>query len=193
MLLNPWLIPATILASSLLGGATTVRAQTSAARPSAAAPSIPKAIMLVDWERQRKNVLAYIDVMPDSAITFAPTPGVRNFAQQIEHFVGTNAEIAAVVLKDLKRPPTLGDTAAYLHNKAALREFTAKSYDYLLDALRAATPAQLSKSFALYNQPAAPAWRWLDLSKEHAVWTFGQLIPYLRLNKVTPPPYDMPF
>jgi hypothetical protein len=25
------------------------------------------------------------------------------------------------------------------------------------------------------------------------VWTFGQLIPYLRLNKVTPPAYDMPF
>ena len=33
----------------------------------------------------------------------------------------------------------------------------------------------------------------LELSKEHAVWTFGQLIPYLRLNKVTPPAYDMPF
>jgi len=68
-----------------------------------------------------------------------------------------------------------------------------KSYDYLLDALKSATPAQLSKTYALYNQPAAPAWRWLELSKEHAVWTFGQLIPYLRLNKVTPPAYDMPF
>jgi hypothetical protein len=37
----------------------------------------PRAIMLIDWERQKKNVLAYIDVMPDSAITFAPTAGVR--------------------------------------------------------------------------------------------------------------------
>ena len=107
--------------------------------------------------------------------------------------MGTNTEIAAVVLRGLKQPPTLGDTAAYLHRKAALREFTVKSYDYLLAALGPATPAQLSKTYTLYNQPAAPAWRWLDLSKEHAVWTFGQLIPYLRLNKVTPPPYDMPF
>ena len=153
----------------------------------------PKSIMLVDWERQKKNVLAYIDVMSDSAITFAPTPGVRNFAQQIEHFVGTNTEIAAVVLRGLKQPPTLGDTAAYRHKKAALRDYTTKSYDYMLESLRTATPAQLSKTHTLYNQPAAPAWRWLDLSKEHAVWTFGQLIPYLRLNKVTPPPYDMPF
>jgi hypothetical protein len=153
----------------------------------------PRSVMLVDWERQKKNVLAYIDVMPDSAMTFAPTPGVRTFAQQVEHFVGTNTEIAAVVLRGLKQPPTLGDRDTYYRNKPALREFTTKSYDYLLDALRSATPAQLGKSYALYNQPAAPAWRWLDLSKEHAVWTFGQLIPYLRLNKVTPPPYDMPF
>ena len=153
----------------------------------------PQSIMVTDWERQKKNVLAYIDAMPDSAITFAPTPGVRNFAQQIQHFVGTNAEIAAVTLKGLKQPPSLGDTAAYLHKKAALREYTAKSYDYLLDALKSATPADLSKTHALYNQPAAPAWRWLELSKEHAVWTFGQLIPYLRRNKVTPPAYDMPF
>ena len=62
----------------------------------------PRSIMLVDWERQKKNVLAYINVMPDSAIAYAPTPGVRTFAEQIEHFVGTNTEIAAVVLRGLK-------------------------------------------------------------------------------------------
>ena len=167
----------------------------------AAAPAVPllaqsastASVLAVDWERQKKNVLAYINAMPDSAMTFAPTPGVRTFAQQVEHFVGTNTEIAAVVLRGLKTPPTLGDTAAYLHRKAALTEFTTKSYDYLLDALRTAKPAQLNKSYTLFNQPAAPAWRWLELSREHATWTFGQLIPYLRLNKVTPPPYDMPF
>jgi hypothetical protein len=84
----------------------------------------PRSIMVTDWERQKKIVLAYIDAMPDSAINFAPTPGVRNFAQQIEHFVGTNTEIAAVTLKGLKTPPSLGDTAAYRHRKPALREYT---------------------------------------------------------------------
>jgi hypothetical protein len=164
----------------------------AATKPDAHAGT-PLATMVVDWERQKKNVLAYIAVMPDSAMTFAPTPGVRTFAQQVEHFVGTNTEIAAVVLRGLKRPPTLGDTAQYLHKKAALTDFTTKSYDYLLDALRSATPEQLATSHTLFNQPAAPGWRWLELSREHATWTFGQLIPYLRLNKVTPPPYDMPF
>jgi len=181
-------------AAPLVAQATTQAATTQAAatKPDASAGT-PLATMVVDWERQKKNVLAYIAVMPDSAMTFAPTPGVRTFAQQVEHFVGTNTEIAAVVLRGLKRPPTLGDTAQYLHKKAALTDFTTKSYDYLLEALRSATPAQLAKSHTLFNQPAAPGWRWLELSREHATWTFGQLIPYLRLNKVTPPPYDMPF
>jgi hypothetical protein len=199
MRLTPPLNTATAHAASLTVTAALAAAQATPAtpatraRPAAVAAANPPETMLVAWERQKKNVQAYIDFMPDSAITFAPTPGVRNFAQQIEHFVGTNTEIAAVVLKGLQAPPTLGDTATYRHNKAALRAYTTKSYDYLIEALRSATPAQLAKPFTLYNQPTAPAWRWLDLSKEHAVWTFGQLIPYLRLNKVTPPPYDMPF
>ena len=32
-----------------------------------------------------------------------------------------------------------------------------------------------------------------SLSFEHSVWTLGQLVPYLRLNGVTPPEYKMPF
>ena len=186
----PRFVPIALIATGALGAGSPVRAQSTGR---SATGTLPKQIMLLDWERQKKNVLAYINAMPDSAITFAPTPGVRNFAQQIQHFVGTNTEIAAMTLKGLKQPPTLGDTAQYLHQKAALLEWTTTSYDYLIDALKGATPPQLTRSFTLYNQPTAPAWRWLELSKEHAVWTFGQLIPYLRLNKVTPPAYDMPF
>ena len=53
--------------------------------------------LVEDWERQRSNVLAYIDAMPDSAMAFHPTAGVRDFAQQIVHAVSTNLEVAAIV------------------------------------------------------------------------------------------------
>jgi hypothetical protein len=65
-------------------------------------------------------------------------------------------------------------------------------YAYLLDALKSATPSQLLKQSSLYNLPAQSATRWLDLSYEHAVWTLGQTVPYLRLNGVTPPAYKQP-
>ncbi len=155
--------------------------------------SPPKALILADWERGRKNVLAYVDAMPDSALTYRPTPGVRNFAEQIEHIVGSNIEVAALTLKGAKQAPVLGDTAKYLHHKKALHDFTAATYDYVIAAIKGASDQALAKQMSIFKQPAQPAWRWLELSNEHSAWTLGQVIPYLRLNKVTPPSYDMPF
>jgi len=157
-------------------------------RAQAASPDL-----LADWQRNRTTVLAYIDAMPDSATGFRPTPGVRNFAQQFDHLVTTNLEVAAVALRGLKAAPTLADSAVYLHDKAALRRYAESTYDYLLDALRRASPAQLRRPVAMYGQPPQPAVRLAALSFEHSVWTLGQLVPYLRLNGVTPPEYRMPF
>ena len=149
--------------------------------------------LLADWQRNRTTVLAYIDAMPDSATGFRPTPGVRTFAEQFEHIVTTNLEVAAVALRGLKAPPQLGDSAVYLHDKAALRRYADTTYGYLLSALQQASPAQLRRPVAMYGQPPQPATRLAALSFEHTVWTLGQVVPYLRLNGVTPPEYKMPF
>src|SRR5262249_10248897 len=66
--------------------------------------------LVSDLERNRAAVLAYIDAMPDSATGFRPTPGVRSFAQQFDHIVSTNLDVAAIALRGLKAPPALGDT-----------------------------------------------------------------------------------
>ena len=159
----------------------------------ARAQSTIPADVLRDWERSRKNVLAYVDAMPASATAFRPTPGVRTFAEQFDHIVTTNLEVAALTLKGLSKAPVLGDSSRYLHDKAALRAYAAATYDYVVAAIKAATPAQVERQSPLYGQPPQPASRWLALSLEHSVWTLGQVIPYLRLNKVTPPSYDIPF
>jgi hypothetical protein len=149
--------------------------------------------LLTDLRRNRTTVLAYIDAMPDSATGFRPTLGVRSFAEQFDHIATTNLEVAAVALRGLKTPPTLGDSAMYLHDKVALRTYAAATYDYFIDAFTKATPAQLARPVAMYGQPPQPAVRLAALSFEHSVWTLGQLVPYLRINGVTPPEYSMPF
>jgi uncharacterized damage-inducible protein DinB len=163
------------------------------AAPLPAGAQAPYPDLLADWQRNRTTVLAYIDAMPDSAAGFRPTPGVRTFAQQFDHIVTTNLEVAAVALRGLKAAPTLADSAVYLHRKAALRQYAESTYAYLLDALRHASPAQLRRPVAMYGQPPQPAVRLAALSFEHSVWTLGQLVPYLRMNGVTPPEYRMPF
>ena len=120
--------------------------------------------LLADWERNRTTVLAYIDAMPDSATDFRPTPGVRTFAEQFDHIVSTNLDVAAVALRGLKAPPALGDSAVYLHDKAALRKYAGATYDYFLTALKQATPAQLKRRVAMYGQPPQPAERLATLS-----------------------------
>jgi hypothetical protein len=170
---------------SLLAATVTLSMFATAARAQT------KQQLIDDWERQRTNVLAYIDAMPDSAMAFHPTPGVRDFAQQIVHVVSTNLEVAATALRGLKEAPFTLDTAQ-LHQKAALRDYADRAYGFLLDALKSATPSQLLKQSSVYTLPAQSATRWLTLSYEHAVWTLGQTVPYLRLNGVTPPGYKQP-
>ena len=157
------------------------------------AQSGPNRDLLADFQRNRDAVLAYIDAMPDSATDYRPTLGVRTFAGQFDHIVTTNLEVAAVALRGLKSAPALGDTAIYLHNRAALHRYAAATYDYFLKSLRQAKPEQLQRQVAMYGQPPQPASRLAALSFEHSVWTLGQLVPYLRLNGVTPPEYKMPF
>jgi uncharacterized damage-inducible protein DinB len=148
---------------------------------------------LADIQRNRDVVLAYIQAMPDSAMDYRPTKGVRSFAAQFDHIVSTNLDVATVALRGLKAPPVLGDSTVYLHNKAALHRYAAATYDYFLKALQQATPEQLQRRVAMYGQPPQAAGRLAALSFEHAVWTLGQVVPYLRLNGVTPPEYKMPF
>lgn len=149
--------------------------------------------LLADWVRNRLAVLTYIDAMPDSATNYRPARGVRTLAGQFDHIVTTNLDVAAIALRGLKAAPVMGDSTTYLHNKAALRKYAADTYDYFLIALKEATPAQLKRPVSMYGQPPQPAGRLAALAFEHSVWTLGQVVPYLRLNGVTPPAYKMPF
>src|SRR5215218_7104009 len=121
------------------------------------AQSSISADQLADWQRNRITVLAYIDAMPDSATGFRPTRGVRSLAEQFDHIVTTNLEVAAIALRGEKAAPALGDSSVYLLDKAALRKYAAATYDYLLKALQEAKAGQLSKRVAIYGQPPGHA------------------------------------
>ncbi len=148
--------------------------------------------LVADAQRERDNVLAYIDAMPDSAMTFMPTPGVRTFAQQIEHIVTTQLEVSAIAIRAGTAAPFTADTSVIFHQKAALREYAARVYTFAIESLQAATPAQLSRQVSMYGQPLEAAGRVAAYAHEHSVWTLGSTVPYLRLNGVTPPAYKLP-
>ena len=175
--------------------ALTVAAPVAAQTPTHAhtATSIqmpPRAILLEDVERSRQNVLKYVDAAPDSMLSYRTSPGVRTFAEQIEHAAGANIFILSAAWKQ-KAPGNFADSAKYRHDKTALKGFVNASYDLFAKAVRDVTDAQLVAESA-FGGNTKIGWRWISTALENTTWTLGQTVPYLRANKVTPPQY-LPF
>lgn len=149
-----------------------------------------KEMRIQDLERQRKNVLDYVNVAPDSMLTFRSTPGVRTYAQQIHHIASATSGILAQALATTDKPPA-ADTAQVFRNKAALAAFVNASYDFAVKAVREAQGPALMQEKTFFGMTRT-GMRWVEGAVEHAAWTLGQTVPYLRMNGVTPPNY-LPF
>lgn len=178
-----------LLPACLLAAAAPSLALAQRAAPAAVASPVPaRAVMLEDVERSRQNLLKYLDAAPDSMLGFRPVPGVRTFAQQIEHAAGASPFVLAEAWKVRSRFRPDSTAAA---SKAGLRTLVNGAYDEFARLVRDATPAQLAASGTFENMRKTN-WRWVGTALEHATWTLGQTVPYLRANGVTPPPY-LPF
>jgi uncharacterized damage-inducible protein DinB len=143
-----------------------------------------------DWERQRETVLRYVEAMPEENLGFLPTPGVRTFAEQIEHIVTDHVAIVATAF-GLSRRPDLGDPDEYLTSQEALLEHVRSGFDFVLEVVRDASEGDLRAEGDVFGRYRVPRWKALDGALEHGTWTLGQVVPYLRLAGQTPPPYQV--
>lgn len=169
----------------LLCGLLTVAAGTAAAQ----VPS--KDYLIGGFERQKAVLLRYVDVMPDSGYAFRPTPGVRSYAEQLEHIAQATAGITRNLAAAPPANPSLPAKEQYLVNKAAMRAFVAGSFDAAIATVRAMTDADLQGEKAMFGITNT-GWQWVIGIQEHSAWTLGATVPYLRMNGVTPPQY-IPF
>jgi hypothetical protein len=170
---------------------TALTLQVVAAMPLAAQkPLISQAALIAVVENHKGAVLRYVDVAPDSMLGFRPTKGVRNYAEQIEHAAGSDAFVVQLAITGSSSGiPSMGDTAVYLHNKAALRKYAAAAMDYTIARLKTVTDAQLVEEIKSQGRTMPRARALMELL-DHFPWTLGQVVPYLRLNGVVPPEYS---
>jgi uncharacterized damage-inducible protein DinB len=153
-------------------------------------PFISQDALIAIVQNHKGAVLRYIDAAPDSMLGFRPTKGVRNFAEQIEHAAGSDAFIAhSAITGSAKGLPSFGDSAVYLHNKAALKKYAAAAMDHTIQMLRGVTDAQMEQNITQFGNKVTRARALMELL-DHFPWTLGQTVPYLRLNGVTPPEYS---
>lgn len=148
-----------------------------------------RSVLVSDFERQKGILMKYVDAMPDSGMAFAPTKGVRTYAQQLEHIAQATAGIIGQVTK--AGTPPAGDPKVYLADKAALKDFITRSFDFAISAVQHASPETMTAEVELFGMKRT-VWKWVLGVHEHSAWTLGQTVPYLRMNGVTPPSY-LPF
>lgn len=147
------------------------------------------ASLIDDFERQRGNVLGMVGAMPESGLRTAPTEGVRDFAQQIEHVVSGNVSIIA---SGVDRPATgLGDADTYLNSKSALTAFVNRGFDEVKSMLEGMSDADLHADVDLFGQATVTKMKLVQTAYEHGTWTLGATVPYLRLNGAVPPGYNL--
>jgi hypothetical protein len=143
-----------------------------------------------DFERQRDNVLGMVDAMPESGLRTAPTEGVRDFAQQIEHVVQGNV---GIIRSGYDRPVDIPerDPEVYLNSKEELKRFVNAGYDIVNEMVSSMTADEMTEDALLFGQATVQKWKLIQTAYEHAVWTLGATVPYLRLNGATPPGYNL--
>jgi uncharacterized damage-inducible protein DinB len=154
-----------------------------------AAAQISRASLIDVGQVHKAAVLRYVDAAPDSMLGFRPTPGVRTFAEQIEHAAGSDALIAHLAITGSEKVPPLGDPNVYLTNKAALKTYAAAAMDHTIAMLQGLSDAAMAEEITQFGHKVT-RYRALMELLDHFPWTLGQTVPYLRLNGVTPPEYS---
>lgn len=140
-----------------------------------------------EWQRAKEYTKEYLDTMPEDGMGFKPTPEIRSFAEQMLHLANANYSFAA--LASGKANPFQGkkmEEMTELKTKAALTETVMASYDFMIDAVKSLTEAQLSEMVKMGPREMS---RELVLSKafEHQTHHRGQCTIYIRLKGIKPP------
>jgi hypothetical protein len=146
-----------------------------------------RALLLHGFEQGRAMDIDFARAIPDSALRWAPTPEVRDFAEQVEHAAVDNALFVALGILGVPMP-AFGDSGVYLNDQDALVEAVTAAYDWVMESLRELPAEDFQTETTLFGQQM-PKWRVYLQALEHGYWTRGQMVPYFRAHGMAPPSY----
>jgi uncharacterized damage-inducible protein DinB len=146
-----------------------------------------KDYMIKEWERAKAYTQEYLEAMPENGYALKPTPEMRNFAQQMLHLSDANyglgnAAAGAKIpdgIKDLEKSTDL--------SKANVTKLTLASYDFVIDAIKGLSDAQLNETVKLFGRFEMTKAQAIAKVFEHQTHHRGQTTVYIRLAGAKPP------
>ena len=159
------------------------------AAPASAQNFIPRDALIAMVEVHKSSLLRYVDAAPDSMLGYRPKPGVRTFAEQIEHAAWGDAYIAHTAITGSDKLPSFGAAdKAYLKSKADLKAYSVAALDHTIAMLKNVSDAAMTEEITQFGKKL-PRYRALMEVLDHFPWTLGQTVVYLRIHGVQPPTY----
>jgi uncharacterized damage-inducible protein DinB len=144
-------------------------------------PNVENARLL--WEGPRDFVTAAAAEVPESMYSFRPTPDVRTFGQLIGHIAGSQYQYCAIALGE--KPPGEDAIEKTATTKAALVAALKQSNDYCARAYKI-TDAAGATSVDLYGEKRTKVFALLE-NATHDNEHYGNIVTYMRINKMVPP------
>lgn len=172
-------VPLLVLCA-VLGTATTARleAQTGAAP---ANPAVNTVRML--WEQLTGYITAAAAELPESTYAYRPTPEVRSFGQLVGHVAGAQYLICAAALGEPEREEDAIEKSRT--SKADLVAALKASTEYCARAYQQ-TDRAAQQGTKLFGQDRTRLYA-LTLNATHNAEHYGNMVTYLRLNRIVPP------
>lgn len=136
------------------------------------------------WANAKTYTLKIADLMPAEFYDFKPTPEEMSFKEQLLHTAQNMQSLSASYLLAAKNPPVPKEAK----DKEAILLLLANSYDVALAPHHNLTAKQLDDTVPFFAGPLTRR-QVLLLLHDHQTHHVGQLIVYLRLKGIKPPPY----
>ena len=182
-----WLVSAAILAQGQQVADTKHAAPLNAEQEKRALQSLSQII--------EKEIISAVDAMPADKFGFAPTDGefkgVRTFGQMVKHFSATNHILAAAALGE-EPPADAGDELGpeNVRTKAEILTYLKGSFVHLDKAIEAIGQTDIpvnASSISPLKRGEVTRSALIVESLVHAFDHYGQMVEYLRMNRVVPP------
>ena len=139
----------------------------------------------VKWANAKTYTLKMAELMPEEFYDFKPVPDVMSFKEQLLHIAQNIQWLSTSYLLSGKKPPKKDSVHT---TKAMIIQRLTDAYDIGLLAHQSLSAEELNQTVSFFAGPMTKR-QILFLLHDHQTHHVGQIIVYLRLKGIKPPPY----
>jgi uncharacterized damage-inducible protein DinB len=151
-------------------------------------PHNPQNPMMAAIKAQHDQVKGYLlktaEILADDLYSFRPTPDVRSVAQLIGHIADASAGICGSASGD--KPPALNAEKS-MSTKAQLTKALAEAMAFCDKVIAGMDDKRALETTKFFVGGTSPRGMVLAFNTAHSFEHYGNLVTYMRLNKIVPP------